>query len=127
MAHHQKIMFKSEDIEIRDQAHLMDAEGCHDEKPTEQEIVQYLESKGFSPNSNIDIWLDGMQGFWRWVCLIKRGVLYKDYIIQELHIRGMYEFHHKDHDGIEEDRRCGSGVGIQDCKDQIDFLTDSQS
>lgn len=113
-------MFKSEDVEIRTQMHLMDAEGCHDEKPTKQEIIQYLESKGFSPFSDIEIWLDSMQSLWRWICNIKVGVFYRDYIIQKLDIQGVYEFYHKDYDGIEEDRRCGSGVGIQDCKDQID-------
>jgi hypothetical protein len=64
-------MLKSEDVEIRTQVHLMDAEGCHDEKPTKQEIIQYLESKGFSPSSDIEIWLDSMQSLWRWICNIK--------------------------------------------------------
>ena len=59
--------------EIRDQAHLMDAEGACDIEPTEQEIQEYLSGMGWIAY-DINISYDNMQGFWRWNCDIKKLV-----------------------------------------------------
>jgi hypothetical protein len=59
------------DFEIRDQKHLMDAEGCQDDKPSAREIVAALKTEGFRPR-NLDIFYDRMQGLWRWHCGLLR-------------------------------------------------------
>lgn len=63
-------MIESANVEIRNQPHLMAAEGTDDKKPVGKEIVEYLLKRGYISN-NIDIWFDNMQGFWRWNCDIK--------------------------------------------------------
>lgn len=64
-------MIKIEDVEIRDQPHLMDAEGCHDQafQPTKAEIERLLMTQGYSC-TDINIWFDKMQSLWRWTCKI---------------------------------------------------------
>lgn len=62
---------KIENTEIRDQAHLMVAEGACDDKPTLDDIVNFLSEHGFVPN-DIDVSYDTMQGFWRWNCNIQK-------------------------------------------------------
>lgn len=62
---------KRENTEIRDHAHLMDAEGTTDVQPTDYEVTQFLASEGFLA-SEIDICFDSVQGFWRWSCDITR-------------------------------------------------------
>lgn len=57
--------------EIRDQQHLMDAEGTSDVEPKSEDIKMLLLSENWEC-SNIDIWFDNMQGFWRWNCDISR-------------------------------------------------------
>ena len=62
---------KRSEIEIRDHAHLMDAEGSQDTEPSAIEITTALESEGFSPR-NILISEDTLQGVWRWSCDLLR-------------------------------------------------------
>jgi len=64
------MIIEAKNSEIRDQAHLMDAEGTSDEQPSINEIESFLAQKGWQPN-DIDIWFDNMQGFWRWNCKIE--------------------------------------------------------
>ena len=64
-------MIKREEVEIRDQQHLMDAEGCHENKPSARDIVRLLTKEGWR-SRNLDIWFDETQGFWRWSCDIMR-------------------------------------------------------
>lgn len=58
---------KAEDVEIRSQAHLMDAEGAHAHEVTEIEIEKFLAKQGYFA-TNIDIFFDSMQGLTRWTC-----------------------------------------------------------
>lgn len=58
---------KYKDLEIRTQIHLMDAEGCTDDKPNLFEIMEYMNYLGWQVK-NMDYWFDGSQGFWRWTC-----------------------------------------------------------
>ena len=60
-----------EEVEIRTQAHQMDAEGAHDEKPNSEEIKTLIESEGFRYR-NLEIWFDDLQKLWRWSCDIHR-------------------------------------------------------
>ena len=53
--------------EIRDKKHLMDAEGTSDIEPKAEDIKSLLRLENWEC-SNIDIWFDNMQGFWRWNC-----------------------------------------------------------
>jgi hypothetical protein len=53
--------------EIRDDLHLMCAEGSEDFKMTEAQVMKHLFENGFIA-SEIDIWLDKSQNVWRWVC-----------------------------------------------------------
>lgn len=62
---------KREDIEIRDQAHLMEAEGCHDREPNIDDIRAHIEAKGFR-SKTIVMWFDDSQKLWRWHCGISR-------------------------------------------------------
>ena len=57
--------------EIRDQLHLMDAEGTVEEEPIEIEVQEHLQQEGWTC-SNINIWHDSMMGFWRWNCKIQK-------------------------------------------------------
>ena len=57
--------------EIRDQAHLMDAEGTSDVKPKDVDIQTLLGAENWCADE-IDIFFDDMQGFWRWSCNISR-------------------------------------------------------
>lgn len=63
-------MLKRESYEIRDQAHLMHAEGAQDKKPKEAEIIESIKSDGYIA-TEIDIQFDNMMGFWRWDCDIE--------------------------------------------------------
>lgn len=60
---------KGIETEIRDQAHLMDAEGTCDERPAEIDIERYLKSRGYA-GYQYNIHYDSFQGFWRWSCNI---------------------------------------------------------
>lgn len=60
---------KGIETEIRDQAHLMDAEGTCDERPAEIDIERYLKSRGYSGYQH-SIYYDSFQCFWRWSCNI---------------------------------------------------------
>ena len=61
-----------ENTEIRDQTpDLMVAEGTSDVEPKSKDIKELLLSENWN-SSNIDIWFDNMQGFWRWNCDISR-------------------------------------------------------
>lgn len=62
-----EVLFKPEETEIRNLAHLMDAEGTTDIEPTHKEISDFLKSKGFEA-VNIGVWYDSLQGTWRWNC-----------------------------------------------------------
>lgn len=62
-------IIKGIETEIRDQVHLMDAEGTCSERPAEIDIERYLKSRGYSGYGH-DIWYDYFQGFWRWSCNI---------------------------------------------------------
>ena len=62
-----EIMIDREEIEIRDHAHLMDAEGKHDFKPKCSEIREILEREGFIAK-NIYITYDDFQFLWCWSC-----------------------------------------------------------
>ena len=64
-------MIRRDDIEIRDQQHLMDAEGSHDEQPTPTQIAGILSSEGWIC-TDLDIWFDTIQGLWKWSCAIER-------------------------------------------------------
>lgn len=55
--------------EVRDQLHLMDAEGTSDVMPMEIDIQALLEGEGYNCQ-DIDIVYDTMQYFWRWCCEI---------------------------------------------------------
>lgn len=61
---------KREETEIRNQAHEMRAEGTSDEMPTEADVESLLTGEGYEA-SNIEMWFDGAQGFYRWNCDIK--------------------------------------------------------
>ncbi len=62
-------IIKGIETEIRDQVHLMDAEGTCDERPAEIDIERYLRSRGYA-GCQYDIYYDEFQGFWRWSCNI---------------------------------------------------------
>lgn len=73
-------MINPEDVEIKSQAHLMYAEGCHyfECKPSIDEISEYIEKKGFFMVKNeFDMWHDEMMDLWRWTCPIRNEPLYK--------------------------------------------------
>jgi len=58
-------------LEIRDQKHLMVAEGSADEKPTEHKIMEAISAEGFEA-SNISMFYDTLQRFWRYTADIKK-------------------------------------------------------
>ena len=64
-------MISRSDIEIKDQPHQMWAEGCHDDKPSSEEIISILNVEGFE-SKGIEIWEDTLQCLWRWHCEILR-------------------------------------------------------
>lgn len=41
------------------------AEGTSDEKPEEFDVLMHVLDCGYA-TSNIEIWFDNFQGFWRW-------------------------------------------------------------
>lgn len=57
------------EAEIRNQLHLMDAEGTCKERPAEIDIERYLKRSGYT-GYGYNIWHDDFQGFWRWSCNI---------------------------------------------------------
>jgi len=59
------------DVEIRDQAHQMDAEGMHEFKPTKKQITDLLAKENWKA-TDIDINFDDTQKFWRWYTPIKK-------------------------------------------------------
>lgn len=52
-------------VEYRSQQHEMLVEGTSDFKPNENEIMEHGAKNGFFV-TDIEIWFDSMQGFWRW-------------------------------------------------------------
>ena len=58
------------DVEIRTQAHLMDAEGLQDAEPQEAEIIEFLKNEGWVA-SNVDIGFDNVMHLWAWTADIK--------------------------------------------------------
>lgn len=52
-------------VEYRSQQHEMLVEGTADFKPTENQIMEHGAKNGFFV-TDIEIWFDNMQGFWRW-------------------------------------------------------------
>lgn len=60
-------MIERENVEIRNQAHLMDAEGAHTHEVDYSEIEQFLAKEGYFA-TNIDIFFDSAQGLTRWTC-----------------------------------------------------------
>ena len=65
-------MLKIENVELRTQSHLMDAEGTDFEYPEIEEIMNYINGRGYSC-SDFNIFFDHMQGFWRWNCKIYKN------------------------------------------------------
>ena len=63
------MVISRENTVIRDQEHLMNAEGASDIEPTENAIRRLLVEELWCA-SEIEIWFDTMQGFWRWSCNI---------------------------------------------------------
>ena len=68
---YKEIVIEDYETEIRDDKHLMCAEGSCDTKPTETDIENYLQSKGYS-GSEYKITYDGFQLPYRWTCLITK-------------------------------------------------------
>ena len=64
-------MIKREDVEIRNQAHLMEAEGSQIEKPTLLEINTLLNEEGYN-SSGLGLWHDDLMGLWSWNCDIEK-------------------------------------------------------
>lgn len=64
-------MLLRKNTEIRSQIHLMDAEGTSDSKPIKLDVKELIKQEGWIA-SNIEIFYDNMQGFWRWNCKIKK-------------------------------------------------------
>lgn len=64
-------MINRDDVEIRNQQHLMDAEGSHNEKPTESEIVDLLKNEGYN-SDGLEIWHDDLMNLWSWNCDIEK-------------------------------------------------------
>ena len=52
------------EIDYRDRDWEMWVEGTSDIKPEKNEIIKQAKNKGYRL-SDIDIWFDNMQGFWR--------------------------------------------------------------
>lgn len=63
-------MINRVDFEVLDQEHQMWAEGCQDDKPTENEIVAAVAMEGYYAE-NLDISFDTLQKLWRWSCDIR--------------------------------------------------------
>jgi len=63
-------MLNRNEVEIRTQLHLMDAEGLHNEKPTVEEITELLKKENFIPTS-LEIWHDNIMNLWAWSTDIK--------------------------------------------------------
>lgn len=55
---------KNENIEYRTQKHEMLVDGTSDEKPDVEEILDHAMGRGFNV-TEIEIFMDEMQGFWR--------------------------------------------------------------
>ena len=65
------MIIERKEVEILNHSHLMCAEGCHDEKPTHDEIQSFLLQEGYA-SGEIEIWQDLTQGFWRWYAKIEK-------------------------------------------------------
>ncbi len=62
---------KRDDVEIRDQIHLMDAEGRQADEPSETEIKAVIEGEGFLAK-NVRKQFDELQNDWAWSCDIQK-------------------------------------------------------
>jgi len=60
------------DVEVRSQAHLMDAEGMQPTQPQESEIIEILKNEGWIA-TNIDIDFDDVMQLWTWTADISEG------------------------------------------------------
>lgn len=58
-------MIQDKNTSIEDQSHKMWAEGMEDDRPTDNEVYDYLWSKGYH-STDLDIWRDTSQHIWRW-------------------------------------------------------------
>ncbi len=58
-------------LEIRDQKHLMLAEGSTDKEPSKNEIIKAIKNRGYDV-FNISIIYDNMIGLWRFNADIKK-------------------------------------------------------
>lgn len=65
------VKLRREETEIRDHAHLMDAEGTSDLQPSELDVQHHVAEYGWVANE-IDIFYDSMQQIWRWSCKISK-------------------------------------------------------
>lgn len=65
------VNLRREETEIRDQLHLMDAEGTSDVQPSELDVQRHLAEYGWVADE-IDIFFDSMQHIWRWNCTISK-------------------------------------------------------
>ncbi len=63
-------MIHRENTEIRNQSHEMWIEGMEDDKPTEDEIIDFVNGLGYA-TLKIEIWYDSMQCIYRWYADIK--------------------------------------------------------
>lgn len=54
---------------VRNQPHLMEAEGTWNTEPTEKQITDCLNNYGYEV-SGVEIGYDTLQTFWRWSCSI---------------------------------------------------------
>lgn len=64
-------------LEIRDQKHLMFAEGSSDIEPTNVAIVSVIKKQGYAA-SNIKIFFDNFQSIWRFNADILRQRQYHE-------------------------------------------------
>jgi len=64
-------MLNRNEVEIFNQAHQMYAEGKHDNRPSESDIVLLLYDEGYEA-SNIDISYDSMMGLYNWYADIEK-------------------------------------------------------
>ena len=51
-------------LEIRDQKHLMNAEGSSDIKPTKEAVIEAVRKSGYTA-LNVKIFFDNFQNMWR--------------------------------------------------------------
>ena len=60
-----------QDVELKTQAHQMQAEGLQDDEPAVLEIIDFLHNEGFNA-SNIDISFDNVMQMWTWLADLEK-------------------------------------------------------